>query len=122
MEFSAQQISLLLGGKITGDVDRKVSDIGSIESAKEGQLTFLCDAKYLAYLPTTQASVVLMTASIPFEGETSATIIRVENARAAMGQLLTLERTAPDGSRDSLWRTVFVIKRIDKRRKIRDSI
>ena len=90
MEFSAQQISLLLGGKITGDANRKVSDVGSIESAKEGQLTFLCDAKYLQHLPTTQASVVLMTASIPIEGETSATIIRVENARAAMGQLLTL--------------------------------
>ena len=72
MKFSAQQIAALLGGKITGDANRQVWDVGSIETAKEGQLTFLCDAKYLAYLPTTQASVVLMTASIPFEGETSA--------------------------------------------------
>ena len=90
MEFSAQQISLLLGGKIKGDPNRKVSDVGAIETAKEGQLTFLCDAKYISHLPSTKASVVLMTESIPFEGETDATIIRVENARAAMGQLLTL--------------------------------
>ena len=108
MEFSAQQISLLLGGKITGDVDRKVSDIGSIESAKEGQLTFLCDAKYLAYLPTTQASVVLMTASIPFEGETSATIIRVENARAAMGQLLTLVAKAMNPAKQGIEQPSYI--------------
>lgn len=90
MEFSAQQIAMLLGGKIIGDGNRKVWDVGSIESAKEGQLTFLCDAKYLPYLSSTGASVVLMTDSIAFEGETNATLIRVENARAAMGQLLAL--------------------------------
>lgn len=108
MQFSAQQISLLLGGKITGDADRKVSDIGSIESAKEGQLTFLCDAKYLTYLPTTQASVVLMTASIPFKGETSATIIRVENARAAMGQLLTLVAKAMNPAKQGIEQPSYI--------------
>ena len=90
MTFSAQQIAALLGGKITGDANRQVWDVGSIESAKEGQLTFLCDAKYLSHLPQTGASVVLMTDSIIFDGETNATLIRVENARAAMGQLLSL--------------------------------
>ena len=90
MEFSAQQIAMLLGGKIAGDANRKVSDVGPIESAHEGQLSFLCDAKYLPLLSKTGASVVLMTDSIAFEGETNATLIRVENARAAMGQLLAL--------------------------------
>ena len=108
MEFSAQQISLLLGGKITGDADRKVSDIGSIESAKEGQLTFLCDAKYLAYLPTTQASVVLMTDSIEFTGETQATLIRVENARAAMGQLLTLVAKAMNPAKQGIEQPSYI--------------
>ena len=86
MEFSAQQIAALLGGKITGDANRKVSDIASIENAREGQLTFLCDQKYIAHLPSTHASVVLMTESIAFDGETNATIIRVENARAAIAR------------------------------------
>ena len=90
MEFSAQQIAALLGGKLTGDANRKVSDVAPIESAYEGQLSFLCDAKYLPHLSKTGASVVLMTESIAFDGETSATIIRVENARVAMGQLLAL--------------------------------
>lgn len=108
MEFSAQQISALLGGKIKGDPNRKVSDVGAIENAKEGQLTFLCDAKYITHLSTTHASVVLMTESIAFEGETSATIIRVENARAAMGQLLGLVAKAMNPKKKGIEQPAFI--------------
>ena len=108
MEFSAQQIAMLLGGKVTGDANRKVSDVGPIESAHEGQLSFLCDAKYLPHLPQTGASVVLMTESIPFDGETNATLIRVENARAAMGQLLSLVAKAMNPAKQGVERPSFV--------------
>ena len=108
MEFSAQQIAMLLGGKITGDGNRKVWDVGSIESAKEGQLTFLCDAKYLPHLPSTGASVVLMTDSIAFEGETKATLIRVENARAAMGQLLALVAKAMNPAKQGMEQPCYI--------------
>lgn len=108
MEFSAQQIAMLLGGKITGDANRKVSDVGSIESAHEGQLTFLCDAKYLPHLSSTGASVVLMTDSIPFDGETNATLIRVENARAAMGQLLSLVAKAMNPPKQGVEQPSFI--------------
>ena len=108
MEFSAQQIAMLLGGKVTGDANRKVSDVGPIESAHEGQLSFLCDAKYLPHLPQTGASVVLMTESIPFDGETNATLIRVENARAAMGQLLSLVAKAMNPAQKGVEQPSFV--------------
>ena len=108
MEFSAQQIAMLLGGKIIGDGNRKVWDVGSIESAKEGQLTFLCDAKYLPYLSSTGASVVLMTDSIAFEGNTNATLIRVENARAAMGQLLALVAKAMNPAKQGVEQPSYV--------------
>jgi UDP-3-O-[3-hydroxymyristoyl] glucosamine N-acyltransferase len=113
MEFSAQQIAMLLGGKITGDANRKVSDVGSIETAKEGQLTFLCDAKYITHLPSTNASVVLMTESIPFEGETQATIIRVENARAAMGQLLALVAKAMNPAKQGIEQPSFISEGVE---------
>ena len=108
MEFSAQQIAMLLGGKVIGDANRKVSDVGPIESAHEGQLSFLCDAKYLPHLPQTGASVVLMTESIPFDGETNATLIRVENARAAMGQLLSLVAKAMNPAKQGVEQPSFV--------------
>lgn len=99
---------MLLGGKVTGDANRKVSDVGPIESAHEGQLSFLCDAKYLPHLPQTGASVVLMTESIPFDGETNATLIRVENARAAMGQLLSLVAKAMNPAKKGVEQPSFV--------------
>ena len=108
MEFSAQQIAALLGGKIIGDADRKVSDVGAIETAREGQLSFLCDAKYLPQLARTNASVVLMTESISFEGETNATIITVENARAAMGQLLSLVAKAMNPAKQGIEQPSFI--------------
>ena len=108
MKFSAQQISLLLGGKITGDANRQVWEVGSIETAKEGQLTFLCDAKYITHLSSTKASVVLMTETIPFDGETNATIIRVENARAAMGQLLALVAKAMNPAKQGVEQPCFI--------------
>ena len=108
MEFSAQQIAMLLGGKVTGDANRKVSDVGPIESAHEGQLSFLCDAKYLPHLPQTGASVVLMTETIPFDGKTNATLIRVENARAAMGQLLSLVAKAMNPAKQGVEQPSFV--------------
>lgn len=108
MKFSAQQIAALLGGKIIGDANRQVWDVGSIESAKEGQLTFLCDAKYLPHLPQTGASVVLMTDSIEFSGSTNATLIRVENARAAMGQLLALVAKAMNPAKQGVEQPSFI--------------
>jgi UDP-3-O-[3-hydroxymyristoyl] glucosamine N-acyltransferase len=108
MKFSAQQIAMLLGGKITGDANRQVWDVGSIETAQEGQLTFLCDAKYLSHLPNTNASVVLMTESIAFDGETRATLIRVENARAAMGQLLALVAKAMNPAKQGIEQPSYI--------------
>ena len=99
---------MLLGGKITGDANRQVWDVGSIETAQEGQLTFLCDAKYLSHLPNTHASVVLMTESIAFDGETRATLIRVENARAAMGQLLALVAKAMNPAKQGIEQPSYV--------------
>ena len=99
---------MLLGGKITGDANRQVWDVGSIETAQEGQLTFLCDAKYLSHLPNTNASVVLMTESIAFDGDTRATLIRVENARAAMGQLLALVAKAMNPAKQGIEQPSFV--------------
>ena len=108
MTFSAQQIAMLLGGKITGDANRQVWDVGSIETAQEGQLTFLCDAKYLSHLPNTNASVVLMTESIAFDGDTRATLIRVENARAAMGQLLALVAKAMNPAKQGIEQPCYI--------------
>lgn len=91
MTFSANQIAMLLGGKVVGDGDRTVGNVSGLETAQSGDLCFLCEEKYLPMLRDTKASVVLVTESLLQPGanpDTMATIITVENARAAMAQLL----------------------------------
>ena len=88
MTFSAQQIAALTGGTVIGNPEAAVSDVSPIEAGKAGTLCFLGDEKYLPYLSETEASIVLMSRSIPFDGQTRATLILVDNARGAMAQLL----------------------------------
>jgi UDP-3-O-[3-hydroxymyristoyl] glucosamine N-acyltransferase len=52
--------------------------------------------------------VVLMTESIAFEGETKATLIRVENARSAMGQLLALVAKAMNPAKQGVEQPCYV--------------
>ena len=92
MEFSAQQIAALLGGKLIGNANAMVCDVAPIESAQSHQLAFITDEKYMPFLATTQAGVVLVSASLlaNTNANTNTAIIAVENARGAMGQLLQL--------------------------------
>ena len=93
MEFSAGQIAALLGGKLIGNANATVSDVAPIESAEARHLSFITEEKYLPFIETTKAGVVLVTSSLiepsTISSQNSA-IILVENARGAMGQLLQL--------------------------------
>ena len=88
LQFTAQQIAATVGGEVLGNAQATVSDVSGIEDAREGTLCFLSDGKYLPQLATTKASIVLMSRSLADRPATSATLILVDNARAAMAQLL----------------------------------
>ena len=87
-----------MGGQLYGNANAMVSDVAPIESADAKHLTFLTDEKYLPYLQNTKAGVVLITRSlvegkIAFpegEGKSGGAVILVDNARGAMGQLLSM--------------------------------
>ncbi len=113
MEFSAEQIARLLGAEVVGDSQRKVTNVAPIEAAKERDLCFLGEEKYLAYLPATRASVVLVTKSLRaewHENEQVATLILVDNARGAMAQLLTAveERLHPKRTETTIDPSAYV--------------
>ena len=90
MEFSAQQIASVLGGTVEGDPEVKVNNFSKIEEGKPGTLTFLANPKYEHYIYSTKASIVLVNNDfIPTE-QIPATLIRVENAYAALAILLNM--------------------------------
>ena len=98
MNFSAQQIAAVLGGQLYGNANAQVCDVAPIEQAQAHHLSFITDEKYLPCLQDTKAGVVLVTRSlvegkITFpegEGKAGGAVILVENARGAMGQLLSM--------------------------------
>lgn len=103
MQFTAQQIAAVVHGEVIGDGQVAVADVSPIEAARKGTLCFLGDEKYLPYLATTEASIVLMSRGISYEealsqrenvveGSSSAapTLILVDNARGAMASLLAM--------------------------------
>ena len=110
MEFSAGQIAMMLQGELKGDAEKKVSNVAGLETAKEGDLCFLCDSKYLPYLAQTKASVVLVTQSLLDEEpeQHTATLILVENARAAMAQLLGLVAKTLNPARQGIEQPSFI--------------
>ena len=113
MQFSAQQIAALLGGKVVGDANRQVSNVAPIETANEGDLSFLTEAKYLPCLNTTHASIVLLTESLLDTLNSTlstlhSTLILVENARGAMGQLLSLVAKALNPAKKGIEQPSFI--------------
>ena len=113
MQFSAQQIAALLGGKLIGNPNTMVSDVAPIESAQPHQLAFITDEKYLPFLQTTQAGVVLVTSSLIEEKQFSIfnfqfSIITVANARGAMAQLLQIASKAMNPPKSGIEQPSFI--------------
>jgi UDP-3-O-[3-hydroxymyristoyl] glucosamine N-acyltransferase len=88
MTFTATQISLLLKGKIEGDLDRSVSNFGRIEEAKNGELAFLANPKYEDHLYTTNASIVIIDEALELKQPVNATLIRVADPYTSFASLL----------------------------------
>ena len=89
MQFTAQQIALLVSGTIQGNPDTTVTSFGKIEEAAAGQLSFLANPKYEDYLYTTKASLIIVNESLQLQKNISATLVRVKDAYSAFATLLT---------------------------------
>ena len=89
LEFSAQQIAMMIQGQVEGDASVVVNNFGKIEEATAGQISFLANPKYEAFLYTTAASIVIIGAQQQLKEKIKATLIRVPDAYAAFATLLT---------------------------------
>lgn len=90
MKFTAEQIAALINGTVDGDPNALVSDVSKIEEGRPETLTFLSNPKYESYLYNTDASVVIVNKSFTPEKPVKATLIRVDDAYAALAKLLQI--------------------------------
>lgn len=92
MEFSAEQIAGILGGKIIGNPLVKVHGLSKIEEGKQGTLSFLANPKYEDFIYSTQASIVIVNNTFepqkPLNENT--TLIKVEEAYSCFAKLLAI--------------------------------
>lgn len=89
MQFTAAQIAMIINGKVEGDPNAAVGSFGKIEEAKAGQLAFLANPKYEDFLYSTEASIIIISASQELKEPVKSTLIRVEDAYTAFATLLT---------------------------------
>ncbi len=63
MSVTLGQLADLLGAELHGDASIEVSRIANLETAQVGEISFLSDSKYHAFLAKSQASAVLVKAA-----------------------------------------------------------
>lgn len=90
MEFTAEMIAGLLSGEVVGDKQTQVHTVSSIEEGKPGSMAYLVNPKYEPCLYTTEASIVLVNRSFEPSQPVKATLIKVDDASAAVLQLLEM--------------------------------
>jgi len=87
MNKTTAEIARLINGVIVGDANILIRGFASITEAKEGDITFLDNPRYLSLLETTAASAVVTSKQIK---SASKTLIQVDNPSLAFVQLLSL--------------------------------
>lgn len=88
MEFTLGQIASLLGGKVEGDEQTKVSRLDKIQEGKAGGISFLSNEKYEPFIYTTEASAVIVSEGFTPSKSINTNLIRVKDAYLAFTTLL----------------------------------
>ncbi len=89
MEFTANLIAGLVGGKVEGDGNITVNTFAKIEEGHPGALSFLANPKYTHYIYDTKSSIVLVADSFVAEKPVKATLIRVADPYETISELMT---------------------------------
>lgn len=87
--LNLKEIADLVGGELVGDPAIAISGVAGIKEAKEGEITFLSNDKYVSYLQETRASAVI-TSKEAVPG--SKPLIRTQNPSWAFTQVVSVLR------------------------------
>jgi len=96
--FTLAQIASRLGGRIAGDSQTLIRQVGSLERGERGQIAFLSNPKYRSRLAGTAASAVILAADA--EALTALPRIVCDNPYAyfaRVSQLFNPRTTQPEG-------------------------
>ena len=96
MNKTLRELADYLDGRIVGDPGVSISGLGTLDSAVEGQITFLANPKYALKVKTTRASAVIIPPDADPFGRNA---LIVSNPYLAFARLLTLCTAKPVNAR-----------------------
>lgn len=88
MEFKAKEIAEIINGTVEGNPEARISAFARIENGKPGTICFFANPKYEHYVYECKADIIIVNNSFEPQKPVQATMVRVENAYAAIAQLL----------------------------------
>lgn len=88
MEFTVNEIALMLGGEIVGRGDDKIKMLAKIQEAKKGQIAFLSNPKYEHFIYETEATAVIVSRDFVPRKDIRATLVKVEDPYVSFTTLL----------------------------------
>ncbi len=91
--MNLQDLASKLGATLDPpDAEGEITSVGSIDSAKSGQITFISDSKYAARAGSTQASALIVNEKFPATGKP---LLRVKNTQFAYARAVELLHQRP---------------------------
>ena len=90
MEMTAQEIASIVNGNIIGDETSKINNISKIEEGQSGDLCFLSNLKYIKYIYSSKASIILVNKNLKINKKVKATLIKVDDAYLSFSNLIKL--------------------------------
>lgn len=88
MNLTLKEIAAKFKGFIEGNAEVAINQLGKIETAKSGSITFLANEKYAKFLYTTKASAVIVQKEFILKTPIKCTLVRVDDPYAVFTNLL----------------------------------
>lgn len=87
MQKTLKEIAALINGEIAGDGSIIINGVSGIKEARQGDITFLANPKYLSFLDKTQASAIVTSRDIKCAVKP---VILVDNPSLAFEKIVSL--------------------------------
>lgn len=88
ISITASELAQLLGGTVVGNSSVKVWKPAKIEAGETGAISFYGNPKYEAYVYTCASSIILVPQDFEPKQSLTATLIKVADVYASLGQLM----------------------------------
>jgi UDP-3-O-[3-hydroxymyristoyl] glucosamine N-acyltransferase len=92
MEKSLKELAALIGAEVIGDGSIRISGVAGIETAQEGQITFIANPKYVSRAAATGAAAIICSPDVAIADKT---LLKVKNPYLAYAKIVRLFHPQP---------------------------